>query len=219
MPLQSIVDFIKTLYSDKPVIALYEPSFFGNEKKYVAECIDSTFVSSVGPFVGRFEEAVANYVSHAVAHPLLHKEGVGGGTSSVSNGPAASLRTASGGPGDNAVQTGRGPRLRGDDTATEVKAVACVNGTAALHLALVVSKLGDVEEAYVTGDFAVGKNGKTVDILLIGTDIHKDFLYKLIDKAESLIKRKIRYLILSPAEAIAHLGDGKGAMLIWRKEC
>lgn len=82
----------------------------------------------------------------------------------------------------------------------------------------VVAKLGDVEEAYVTGDFAVGKNGKTVDILLIGTEIHKDFLFKLIDKAESIIKRKIRYLILTPAEAFIHLGDGKGAMLIWKKE-
>ena len=82
----------------------------------------------------------------------------------------------------------------------------------------VVAKLGEVEEAYVTGDFAVGKNGKTVDILLIGTDIHKDFLLQLIDKAESIIKRKIRYLILSPAEAVSHLGNGNGAMLIWRKE-
>lgn len=83
---------------------------------------------------------------------------------------------------------------------------------------VVVAKLGDVEEAYITGDFAVGKNGKTVDILLIGTTIHKDYLLKLIDKAESLIKRKIRYLILSPEEAFSHLGDGKEAMLIWRKE-
>jgi len=82
----------------------------------------------------------------------------------------------------------------------------------------VVAKLGDVEEAYVTGDFAIGKNGKTVDILLVGTDIHKDFLLRLIDKAETLIKRKIRYLILSPTEALAHLGDGKSSMLIWRKE-
>ena len=80
----------------------------------------------------------------------------------------------------------------------------------------VVAKLGDVEEAYVTGDFAVGKNGKTVDILLIGTDINKDFLHRLIDKAESLINRKIRYLILSPSEASVYLGDGKHAMLIWK---
>jgi len=82
----------------------------------------------------------------------------------------------------------------------------------------VVAKLGDVEEAYITGDFARGKDGKTVDILLIGTDIHKDFLLKLIDKAESLINRKIRYLILTPAEAIPHLGNGNNSMLIWRKE-
>ncbi len=83
----------------------------------------------------------------------------------------------------------------------------------------VVAKLGDVQEAYITGDFAIGKDGKTIDILFIGTEIHKDFLLKLIDKAEAIIKRKIRYLILSPSEAIHHLGDGKGAMLIWRKEC
>ena len=82
----------------------------------------------------------------------------------------------------------------------------------------VVAKIGDVDEAYVTGDFAVGKNGKTIDVLLIGTDIDKDFLHRLIDKAESLINRKIRYLILSHSEVGAHLGDGMGAMLIWRKE-
>ena len=82
----------------------------------------------------------------------------------------------------------------------------------------VVARLGKVEEAYVTGDFAVGKNGKTIDILLAGTDIDKDFLHRLIDKTESLINRKIRYLILSPSEVAAHLGDEKGSMLIWRKE-
>ncbi|MEI6050392.1 MAG: ArsR family transcriptional regulator [Bacteroidota bacterium] len=82
----------------------------------------------------------------------------------------------------------------------------------------VVDKLGDVEEAYLTGDFAIGKSGNIVDILLIGTDVNKNFLHLLIDKAESLINRKIRYLILSPSEAGKHLGDGKKAMLIWRKD-
>lgn len=82
----------------------------------------------------------------------------------------------------------------------------------------VVAKLGDVEEAYITGDFAIGKNGKTVDILLIGSNINKNFLHGLIDKAESLINRKIRYLILSNIEAVEHLGDGHGTMLIWKKE-
>jgi len=82
----------------------------------------------------------------------------------------------------------------------------------------VIAKIGDVEEAYIIGDFAIGKNGKTVDILLIGNEIHKDYLIELVDKAETLINRKIRYLILSNLEAGAYLGDGKAAMLIWRRE-
>ena len=82
----------------------------------------------------------------------------------------------------------------------------------------VVAKLGDVEEAYITGDFAIGKNGKTIDILLIGYNIDKDFLHRLIDKTESIINRKIRYLIISPTETATHLDDGKGTMLIWKKE-
>lgn len=82
----------------------------------------------------------------------------------------------------------------------------------------VVTKLGDVDEAYITGDFAIGKNGKTIDILLIGNDINKDYLLALIDKTESLINRKIRYLILTFSEACEHLGDGNEAMLIWKKE-
>ncbi|MDO9635062.1 MAG: hypothetical protein Q7J05_08520 [Paludibacter sp.] len=75
-----------------------------------------------------------------------------------------------------------------------------------------------MEEAYLTGDLAIGKDGKTIDILLIGNDINKNFLHVLIDKTESLIDRKIRYLILTQTEATAYLGDEKGSMLIWRKE-
>ena len=48
---------------------LHEPVFAGNEKKYLAECIDSGFVSSVGEFVTAFEESVRDFVGaqHAVA--------------------------------------------------------------------------------------------------------------------------------------------------------
>lgn len=49
--------FIKSLFN-KENIALHEPCFIGNEKKYLLECIDSGFVSSVGEFVTRFEEAL-----------------------------------------------------------------------------------------------------------------------------------------------------------------
>jgi perosamine synthetase len=49
-------------------VRLHEPTFTGNEWRYVKECLDSTFVSSVGKFVDRFEDDLAAYTgaNHAV---------------------------------------------------------------------------------------------------------------------------------------------------------
>jgi aminotransferase in exopolysaccharide biosynthesis len=59
---QETVDFIRELYNEpKGFIPLHAPVFIGNEKKYLNDCIDSTFVSSVGKYVDKFEEMVAEY--------------------------------------------------------------------------------------------------------------------------------------------------------------
>jgi aminotransferase in exopolysaccharide biosynthesis len=50
-----VIGFIKNQFNNKEFISLHEPRFLGNEKKYVAETIDSTFVSSVGKYVDKFE--------------------------------------------------------------------------------------------------------------------------------------------------------------------
>lgn len=55
------ISFIKEVYGNKEFTPLSVPVFIGNEKKYLEECIDTTFVSSVGKFVDRFEEMVAEY--------------------------------------------------------------------------------------------------------------------------------------------------------------
>ena len=57
---QSIVLAIKSVVGDGP-LALHEPRFHGNEWSYLKECLDSTFVSSVGKFVDRFEDDLANF--------------------------------------------------------------------------------------------------------------------------------------------------------------
>ncbi len=87
-----IVRFIREKYN-KPegFLALHEPRFTGNEKQYINECIDSTFVSSVGKFVDRFEEDIARFTG-------------------------------------------------------ATKAVVCVNGTNALHLALLLAGVKQDEE-------------------------------------------------------------------------
>lgn len=56
-----VVKFIHDLYKTEDFVPLHVPCFIGNEKKYINECIDSTFVSSVGKFVDRFEEETARY--------------------------------------------------------------------------------------------------------------------------------------------------------------
>ena len=56
-----LIEFIRSIYNKDKFIPLHEPRFLGNEKKYLSECIDSTFVSSVGKFVNEFEEKIAKY--------------------------------------------------------------------------------------------------------------------------------------------------------------
>lgn len=61
MKYQKVISFIKELYNTEGFVPLSVPRFCGNEKKYLEECIDTTFVSSVGKFVDRFEEDMARY--------------------------------------------------------------------------------------------------------------------------------------------------------------
>ncbi len=53
-------------------IPLHEPRFGGNEQTYLAECVESTMVSSVGAFVDRFEEAVASYTGSKYAIAVVN---------------------------------------------------------------------------------------------------------------------------------------------------
>ena len=52
---KKLINFVRNKYNSKEFISLHEPVFRGNEKKYLEECIDTTYVSSVGPFVDKFE--------------------------------------------------------------------------------------------------------------------------------------------------------------------
>jgi aminotransferase in exopolysaccharide biosynthesis len=63
-----ILDAVRSVVGSGPA-ALHEPSFFGNEWKYLKECLDSTYVSSVGQFINRFEADLAAYTGakHAIA--------------------------------------------------------------------------------------------------------------------------------------------------------
>ncbi|PKH98636.1 aminotransferase DegT [Shewanella sp. 11B5] len=61
MKAANICQFIRDIYQTELFIPLHAPTFAGNEKLYVAETIDSTFVSSVGKYVDEFENKVEHY--------------------------------------------------------------------------------------------------------------------------------------------------------------
>jgi aminotransferase in exopolysaccharide biosynthesis len=65
----SFIRLVKDIYQTEAFIPLHAPCFHGNEKQYLLDVIDSTFVSSVGPFVNLFEARIAEYcgAKHAIA--------------------------------------------------------------------------------------------------------------------------------------------------------
>ena len=58
---KDITDFIHKLYNTEDMVFLHMPYLNGNEKAYLNECIDTTFVSSVGKFVNRFEDMLCDF--------------------------------------------------------------------------------------------------------------------------------------------------------------
>jgi len=56
-----VIDFIRDLYESDDKVPLHAPCFIGNEKKYLDDCIDTTFVSSVGQYVDKFEKLIGEY--------------------------------------------------------------------------------------------------------------------------------------------------------------
>ena len=66
---KEFISFTKNTFKTEEFILLHAPIFIGNEKKYLNECIDSTFVSSVGEFVDQFENEMAKFTGakHAIA--------------------------------------------------------------------------------------------------------------------------------------------------------
>ena len=138
---KEIIQFIRSLYNE-PIgfIPLHSPTFKGNEKRYLEECINSTFVSSVGRFVDQFEIEFAKYTGAK-------------------------------------------------------KAVACVNGTSALHLAL---KLIGVEAGHevITQALTFIATANAITYCCakpIFIDVDLDTMGLSPDKLEHWLKRNITF--------------------------
>ncbi|HFA47926.1 MAG TPA: ArsR family transcriptional regulator [Bacteroidetes bacterium] len=83
----------------------------------------------------------------------------------------------------------------------------------------VIERLGEVEQVFLVGDFAKGIDSPIIDLIFIG-NIDKNYLVKLVEKAEEVVKRKIRYLIYDHEEFVQHslAGFASEALLLWSKD-
>lgn len=81
----------------------------------------------------------------------------------------------------------------------------------------ITSQIGDLEAAYITGDFAKGSDSKLIDLVLIGTDLDTSYIGELVSKTEKLITKKVRYLILT-ADQMTDYFKNKPALLIWKQD-
>lgn len=81
----------------------------------------------------------------------------------------------------------------------------------------VISQIGNLQAAYLTGDFALGKDSRIIDLALIGDNLDRQYIEKLVEKAESFISRRIKYIILS-AEEMEQIYSDKPTFLIWKSD-
>lgn len=135
--MQAFVDFVRDIYQRSDFIGLHEPVFRGNEKKYLNECIDSGYVSSVGKFVDLFEKSIADYTGSKYA-------------------------------------------------------VAAVNGTAALHMALILSGV-TAEDEVLTQPLTFVATANAISYIgasAVFIDIDRDTLSLSANKLEDFLKTR-----------------------------
>jgi hypothetical protein len=81
----------------------------------------------------------------------------------------------------------------------------------------VTSQIGDLQAAFVTGDFAMGKNSSIIDLALVGCQLDRPYIDILVEKAEKFIARRIKYIILT-AEEMTLYYQNKPTLLIWKSD-
>jgi len=63
----------------------------------------------------------------------------------------------------------------------------------------IIKKLGNLDQVYLTGDLADGKNSPFVDLVIVG-NVDKVYMHQLIEKVEPLILKKIRVGLFKPSD-------------------
>ena len=78
-----------------------------------------------------------------------------------------------------------------------------------------IKHIGHLNKAYVINDFAQGKPGKVLDVVLVGSEFNKTYLNKLVQKAEANVSFKIRYITVDADGSSQYVEDKTKSLLVW----
>lgn len=81
----------------------------------------------------------------------------------------------------------------------------------------ITERLGKVEAVYLVGDYAEGRDSGIIDLFVLASELNIDYLLKLLNKAETEIERKIRYVHFRSRQELNRLLEGQGHLLIWEE--
>ena len=80
----------------------------------------------------------------------------------------------------------------------------------------ITNQIIDLQAAYLTGDFAIGKDSSIIDLTLVGNLLNSSFIETLVKNAELKISRRINYIIVSKEEMIQFYKN-KPVLQIWKQ--
>ena len=78
-----------------------------------------------------------------------------------------------------------------------------------------VKQIGHLEKAFIINDFAQGKPGNIIDLILVGYDFDDAYLNLLVKKTESSVSFKIKYITVEPDELPQYIQDKTKTLLVW----
>ena len=78
-----------------------------------------------------------------------------------------------------------------------------------------VMRIGHLEKAFITDDFAQGKPGNIIDLVLVGSNFDDVYLNQLVKKTEANVAFKIRYITVEPEELPQYVADKTKSLLVW----
>lgn len=82
---------------------------------------------------------------------------------------------------------------------------------------VIIERMGQLEKAYLTGDYAKGRDSGIIDLVFVG-DVDKNYIMEMVGKAERMINKKVRFIIYGPEEWLEKSIIGKddnAYLLLW----